>query len=65
MSSLYLLKIWIDWSGSGKTEVVHSHSVLAFFDSGTSYCLILDKFSVSHSILVCMSASQGINTKME
>jgi len=43
--------------------VVRSHSVLAFFDYGIPYCLILDSFSSSHSILVRMDASQGISTE--
>ena len=43
--------------------MVHSHSVLAFFDSGTSHYLILDSFSALHSILVCIDASQRINTE--
>jgi len=39
--------------------MVHSHSVLAFFDSGTSHYLILDSFSASYSILVYKDASWG------
>jgi len=49
--------------GSGKTDVVRSHSILVFLDSGTSHCLILDSFLVSPSILVCMDASRGISTE--
>jgi len=42
--------------------VVHSHSILAFFDSGTSHCLILDSSSASHSILICIDAPRRIGT---
>ena len=46
--------------------MVRSHFVLAFLDSGISHCLVLDRFSASHYVLVFMdtswetSASSGI-----
>jgi len=48
--SLYQLKIWVDRRGSGRTYVVHSHLILAFFNSSASYCLISDSSSASHFI---------------
>jgi len=41
-----------------------SHSVLAFFNSGTSHCLILDSFSASYSILVYKDTSWGLVQKV-
>jgi len=42
--------------------VVRSHYVLAFLDSRTSHCLILDRSSAWHYILVFMDASWETST---
>ena len=44
--------------------MVHSHSSLEFFDSGTLHCLILDSFLASYSILVYKDASWGLAQKV-
>jgi len=59
LSFLYQLKIWINWWGSSKTDVVRYHCVLVFFEPG----LILDGPSASHSILVLMDTSREISSK--
>ena len=42
--------------------MVHSHPILAFFDSNTPYYLISDGSSTSPSIIICMDA-QEISTE--
>jgi len=46
------------------TDVIHSHSILAFFDLSTPYSLISNSSLASHSIPICADSPRGSVQKM-